>query len=68
MLDLAVRSYGDAQQQAPRLGELVTAWDAASRPDAGRLRIDAYPSGSVPSAVAGSVHAAPHTTFVVSPE
>lgn len=45
MLNLAVRSYGDAQHQALRLDALVTAWDAASRPDAGRLRIDAYPPG-----------------------
>lgn len=68
VLDLAVHSYGDAQQQAIRLGELVTAWDAASRPGADRLRIDAYPTGSVPTGIEGSVHAALHTTFVVSPD
>jgi protein-L-isoaspartate(D-aspartate) O-methyltransferase len=66
MLDLAVRSYGAAEQQAIRLGELVTAWDAASRPGADRLRIDAYPSGFLLPGIEGSVHPALHTTFVVS--
>jgi hypothetical protein len=44
MIDLAVRRYGQAAQQATRLRELMLAWDAAARPGANRLRIAAYPS------------------------
>ena len=65
MLELAVRAYGEAEQETVRLGQLVTAWDAAGRPGADRLRIDAYPSGSSVPDSEGSVHAARHTTFVV---
>jgi protein-L-isoaspartate(D-aspartate) O-methyltransferase len=65
MLELAVRAYGEAAQEVLRLGQLVTAWDAAGRPGADRLRIDAYPSGSSVPDSEGSVHAARHTSFVV---
>jgi protein-L-isoaspartate(D-aspartate) O-methyltransferase len=66
VLELAVRAYGEAGEEALRLARLVTAWDAAGRPGTTRLRIEAYPSGvSVPDGE-GSVHAARHTTFVVS--
>ena len=74
MLRLTVRGYGEAQQLTARLQELIMAWDAASRPGTDHLRIDAYPSGiglagaggSVPPDADGFVHAAPHTTFVIS--
>jgi len=66
MLELAVRGYGQAEQETARLGELVTAWDAAGRPGTDRLRIDAYPAGSSPPPAEGSLHRARHTTFVVS--
>ena len=70
-LGLAVRGYGQAGQETARLRELVTAWDRAGRPGAGRLRIDAYPSGTSPPGTSppgtgGSVYPALHTTFVVS--
>ena len=65
-LDLAVRACGSADDEARRLGELVKAWDAASRPGADRLRIDAYPAGVAVPDNEGSVHRARHTTFVVS--
>jgi protein-L-isoaspartate(D-aspartate) O-methyltransferase len=64
-LELAVRPYGEAAQEALRLSQLVTAWDAAGRPGADRLRIDAYPSGSSVPDSEGSVHAARHASFVV---
>jgi protein-L-isoaspartate(D-aspartate) O-methyltransferase len=63
-LDLAVRGHGQAERQAARLAELAMAWDAAGRPGIGRLRIDAYPSGTSPPAGPGLVRAA-HTTFAV---
>ena len=63
---LAVRACGQAEQEAVRLGELVSAWDAANRPGADRLRIDAYPSGLAVPGTEGSVHPAAHATFVVS--
>jgi protein-L-isoaspartate(D-aspartate) O-methyltransferase len=63
-LELAVRGYGQAGQQAARLADLVTAWDAAGRPGIDRLHIDAYPSGIAPPADAG-LHRATHTTFAV---
>ena len=63
---LAVRGYGQARQETARLRELVTAWDRAGRPGAGRLRIDAYPSGTSPPGTGGSVYPALHTTFVVT--
>jgi protein-L-isoaspartate(D-aspartate) O-methyltransferase len=71
LLELGVRACGDARREAARLSELVLAWDAAGRPDAERLRIDAYPSGTaLPDAALsnpdGTLHAASHTTFVVS--
>jgi hypothetical protein len=66
MLDLAVRSCGSADAEAGRLAELVRAWDAAERPGADRLHIDAYPSGSAVPEKGGSVHQARHMTFVVS--
>ena len=65
MLELAVRPYGEAGQESLRLGQLVTAWDAAGRPVTDRLRIDAYPSGSSVPDSGGSVHVARHTSFVV---
>jgi protein-L-isoaspartate(D-aspartate) O-methyltransferase len=71
-LELGVRACGDAGPQVARLTELVLAWDAAGRPEAERLRIDAYPAGAgIPGSQGsqgslGSVHAAAHTTFVVS--
>jgi protein-L-isoaspartate(D-aspartate) O-methyltransferase len=65
-LELAVRGYGQAGQETARLRELITAWDAAGRPGAGRLRIDAYPAGISPPRTGGSVYPAVHTTFVVS--
>jgi protein-L-isoaspartate(D-aspartate) O-methyltransferase len=62
-LELAVRGYGQAAQQAARLAGLITAWDAAGRPGIDRLHIDAYPSGTSPSADAGppSADAGPPT-------
>ena len=63
---LAVCACGQAEQEAVRLGELVSAWDAANRPAADRLRIDAYPSGFAVPDTEGSVHPATHATFVVS--
>jgi protein-L-isoaspartate(D-aspartate) O-methyltransferase len=63
-LELAVRGYGEAGQQAARLADLVMAWDAAGRPGIDRLHIDAYPSGSSPPTDAG-LHRATHTTFAV---
>jgi len=63
---LAVRGYGQAGQEEARLRELIAAWDAAGRPGAGRLRIDAYPAGTSPPGTGGSVHPAAHMTFVVS--
>lgn len=65
-LELAVRRHGEAEQETTRLLELVTAWDAAGRPGAGRLRIDAYPGGLSRPGAEGSVYPALHTTFVVS--
>ncbi len=60
---MSQRSY----PRTARLSELVMAWDGAGRPQAGRLRIDAYPSGTpVPADVPGTVHVAQHATFVVS--
>jgi protein-L-isoaspartate(D-aspartate) O-methyltransferase len=66
MLELAVRGYGQAEQETARLGELVTAWDAAGRPGASRLRIDAHPAGFLLPPTEGGVHRARHATFVVS--
>jgi protein-L-isoaspartate(D-aspartate) O-methyltransferase len=82
MLRLTVRGYGEARQQTARLRELIMAWDAASRPETGRLRIDAYPAGvpqpdtggpvppdtgGIPPPDAGGlVHVTPHATFVIS--
>jgi protein-L-isoaspartate(D-aspartate) O-methyltransferase len=69
LLELGVRACGDAGREAARLRELVLAWDAAGRPEAERLRIDAYPaypSGTVLPDTERTVHAARHTTFVVS--
>jgi len=65
-LELAVRTCGSADDEATRLARLVKAWDAAKRPSADRLRIDAYPSGAAVPETGGSVHAARHMTFVVS--
>jgi hypothetical protein len=67
-LELAVRGYGEAGQQAARLAGLVTAWDVADRPGIGRLHIDAYPSGISPPADADphvALHRVTHTTFAV---
>jgi protein-L-isoaspartate(D-aspartate) O-methyltransferase len=71
-LELAVRGYGEAGQQAARLAGLVTAWDAAGRPGLDRLHIDAYPSGVSPPAgtdphpaTPTTLHHATHTTFAV---
>jgi hypothetical protein len=66
MLRLTIRAYGQARQQTARLVELITAWDAADRPGTDRLRIDAYLSGIPHPDLGGLVHAAPHTTFVIS--
>jgi protein-L-isoaspartate(D-aspartate) O-methyltransferase len=74
-LNLGVRSLGRAEPEADRLRAAVRAWDRAGRPGAGRLHIDAYPSGAAPpseappSATGNSdsvAHAARHFTFVVS--
>jgi protein-L-isoaspartate(D-aspartate) O-methyltransferase len=65
-LELAVGVCGEAEQQAVRLGELVTAWDAAGRPGIDRLRIDAYPSGAALPDIEATVHPAQYATFVVS--
>jgi protein-L-isoaspartate(D-aspartate) O-methyltransferase len=63
--ELAVRQYGEAGPQAARLTELAVAWEAAGRPGADRLQIDAYPSGPIcPPAGATLVRTA-HTTFAV---
>jgi protein-L-isoaspartate(D-aspartate) O-methyltransferase len=67
-LELAVRGYGEAAEQAARLAGLATAWDAAGRPGIDRLHIDAYPSGTAPPADADphtTLHRATHTTFAV---
>jgi protein-L-isoaspartate(D-aspartate) O-methyltransferase len=64
--ELAVRAYGEADEEALRLARLITAWDAAGRPGTTRLRIEAYPSGVFVPDGEGSVHTARHTTFVVS--
>jgi protein-L-isoaspartate(D-aspartate) O-methyltransferase len=71
-LELAVRGYGQAGQEAARLASLITAWDAAGRPGVDRLHIDAYPSGTSPPADADldpathcTLHPATHTTFAV---
>jgi protein-L-isoaspartate(D-aspartate) O-methyltransferase len=66
MLELAVRTCGSAGDEAARLAGLVKAWDAAKRPAADRLHIDAYPSGTAVPETSGSVHSARHMTFVVS--
>jgi hypothetical protein len=66
MFRLTVRGYGEARQQTARLRELIMAWDAASRPETDQLRIDAYPSGIGQAGAGGIVHAATHTTFVIS--
>jgi hypothetical protein len=82
LLRLTVRGYGEAQQQTARLKELIMAWDAASRPGTGRLRIDAYPSGVMPPDgggvpqpdtggvphpdTGGIMHLTLHATFVMS--
>ena len=65
-LELSVRACGAAEREAWRLSELVMAWDAADRPGADQLRIDAYPCGVAVPASQGSVHHARYTTFVVS--
>ncbi len=65
-VELATRAYGGGNEEAVRLCQLVRAWDAAGRPRTDRLHIDAYPSGTPPTGASGRVHAAPHTTFVVS--
>jgi hypothetical protein len=65
-LELAIRRCGLAERETLRLGELVLAWDAADRPSADRLRIDAYPSGTPTPGTEGSVHPARYMTFVVS--
>jgi protein-L-isoaspartate(D-aspartate) O-methyltransferase len=71
-LELAVRGYGQAGQQAARLAGLAAAWDEAGRPGIDRLRIEAYPSGSSPPAgtdphpaTGTMLHRATHTTFAV---
>ena len=46
MLSLAATSYGQAAQQAARLGALATAWNTAGRPGTDHLRIAAYPAGA----------------------
>ncbi len=56
LLRLTVRGYGEARQQTARLKELIMAWDAASRPGTGRLRIEAYPSGVMPPYSGGVPH------------
>ena len=61
-LELAVREYGQARRQAARLADLVTTWDAAGRPGIDRLHIDAYPSGTSPSAASTTPQPAAHTT------
>ena len=65
MLDLAIRSYGDAGQQAIRLGELVTAWDDAGLPRTAGFASTPTPPGPPPD-TEGSVHTAQHMTFVVT--
>ena len=62
-LELAVRGHGEAGQQAARLAELATAWDAAGRPGIERLRIEAYPSGIAAPPVGTDLVRAAHTTF-----
>lgn len=65
-LALAVRTHGAAEREAARLTELLRGWDAAGRPAAESLRIDAYPSGAPVPENGGVVCAAAHTTFVIS--
>jgi protein-L-isoaspartate(D-aspartate) O-methyltransferase len=64
--ELAVRACGTAEHQSRQLSELVRDWDAAHRPDAGHLLIDAYPSHVTVPDTPGSVHRAEHTTFLVN--
>jgi protein-L-isoaspartate(D-aspartate) O-methyltransferase len=66
MLELAVRACGFADDEVTRLAELVKTWDAAKRPGADRLQIDAYPSGAAVPEAGGTVHSARHMSFVVS--
>ncbi len=65
-LRLALRGYGQADQECGRLRKLLAAWDTAGRPATARLRIDAYPEGSERPLAAGEVTAARHTTFIVT--
>lgn len=66
MLNLAAIGYGQAGQEAARLGALAAAWDAAGRPGVDCLRITAFPPGAAPPEATGRIHKARHTTFVVS--
>ena len=66
MLNLPAASYGQATQEAARLGALAAAWDTAGRPGTDRLRIAAYPAGAAPPDTGARIHRAPHTTFAVS--
>jgi protein-L-isoaspartate(D-aspartate) O-methyltransferase len=66
VLDLAVVTCGSADREAMTLIELVAAWDAAGRPGADLLRIDAYPDGASPPETEGVVVPARHATFVVT--
>ena len=66
VLELAARACGEANQEAIRLDELVTGWDAANRPGPDTLRIDAYASGTTPPGIEGMAHPARHVTFVVA--
>lgn len=64
--ELAVRACGAAEHETGQLTELLMAWDAAHRPGADRLTIDAYPSGIAVPDTRGSMHRAEHMTFIVS--
>jgi len=64
--ELVVRGCGTADHETRQLAKLIKAWDAAHRPGAGQLLIDAYPSSVEVPDTAGSVHRAGHTTFVVN--
>jgi protein-L-isoaspartate(D-aspartate) O-methyltransferase len=64
--ELAVRPCGMADREARRLTELVRAWDAAGRPGADRLLVDAYPAGDVVPYTSGNAQSAQHMTFIVS--
>jgi protein-L-isoaspartate(D-aspartate) O-methyltransferase len=60
-----VVAFGDGEAAARRLAAAHDAW-ARERPSLDRLRITAYPTGSVPPALGVRIVSRPRFTFVVS--